>query len=63
MASTHDDDAESFESQEDLAKDEFLRDSRNCAEMRKRLSKEELMDYLHMKSIAEVDVPTDAVQS
>jgi hypothetical protein len=45
-----------------LASDNFLRDKNTVRKFRDALSKDELMDYLHMKCLNEVTLPIDAMQ-
>ena len=49
-------------SDEDLASDNFLRDKKTAKKFREALSRDELMDYLHMKCLNEVTLPIDAMQ-
>lgn len=49
-------------SDSDVASDAFLRDKTTVAKFRGSLNKEELLDYLHMKCINEVNMPIDAIQ-
>lgn len=55
------DDADSL-SDDDLAADEFLADRGRAQRFKEALNKEELLDYLHMKCINEVNMPIDAIQ-
>ena len=49
-------------SDDELASDDFLRDPVTAEMFKKSLNKEELLDYLHMKCIHEVNMPIDAKQ-
>jgi hypothetical protein len=49
-------------SDEELAADVFLANPEVCQSFQDNFTKEEIIDYLHMKCINEVNMPIDAVQ-